>query len=151
MMQNTGRELEWNDTIENDGEFTLLPAGDYDFEVMEFERGRHNGSDKVPPCSKAIVHIKVSAPDGSSTTIKNQMLLYSTLEWKLCEFFTSIGKRRRGEKLRMDFAGAVGCKGRCKVGIRKWTNDKGDEIESNEIKTFYEPPEDAPIFEQGKF
>lgn len=150
--QNEGYELGWESTIEKDNDFVLLPAGDYDFEVMTYERARHGGSDKIPPCNKAIVHIKVSSPEGS-TTIKHQLLLYSSLEWKLCEFFTAIGKRKKGEKLKMDFNGAIGCKGRCKVGTRKWLSNNGQEMEGNQIETFYEPDEAvaAPTFQQGRF
>ena len=55
------RELDWNDTIEKDGdEFVLLPEGDYDFEVISFERGRHPGSEKLPPCNKATLSIKLT-------------------------------------------------------------------------------------------
>jgi hypothetical protein len=56
-MSTTGREYSWDDQIEKDSEFILLPEGDYDFEVMSFERGRHAGSDKLPPCNKAILAI----------------------------------------------------------------------------------------------
>ena len=59
------RELGWDDVIENDSpEFVILPDGDYDFEVVDFERGRHNGSEKLPPCNKAIVHIRIEGKEG---------------------------------------------------------------------------------------
>ena len=32
------RELDWEDEIENDSSFELLPAGDYDFTVKTIER-----------------------------------------------------------------------------------------------------------------
>ena len=61
------RELGWDEPIENEGpEFVILPEGDYDFQVVNLERGRHNGSDKLPPCNKAIVHIKIEGPEGES-------------------------------------------------------------------------------------
>ena len=47
-MSEMERELDWNDEIEKDSDFTLLPEGDYDFTVESFERGRHPGSDKLP-------------------------------------------------------------------------------------------------------
>lgn len=57
------RELDWDDEIEKDGpEFTMLPEGDYDFTVTGFDRERHPGSAKLPPCNKAVVHIRVDAP-----------------------------------------------------------------------------------------
>ena len=133
------RELGWDDVIENDSpEFVILPDGDYDFEVVDFERGRHNGSEKLPPCNKAIVHIRIEGKEGISI-IKHQLFLHTITEGMLCAFFTGIGQRQKGERLKMNWNAVVGSKGRCKVGIRKWTNDEGKEMTFNEIKKFYEP------------
>ena len=66
-MQNTAvnEELEWNGTLTEDAqEYVLLPAGDYDFTVDSFDRGRHGGSEKLPPCNKAILKIRITAPQG---------------------------------------------------------------------------------------
>jgi len=72
------RELDWDDQIEDDGpEFIILPPGDYDFEVTDFERGRHQGSDNLPPCNKAIVYLRIEGKEGA-TTIKHQ--LFSTYQ-----------------------------------------------------------------------
>ena len=46
--QNTERELNWDDTIEKDNQFVLLPEGDYNFTVESFDRARHPGSEKIP-------------------------------------------------------------------------------------------------------
>ena len=46
------RELNWDDEISQESEFTTLPAGDYDFEVIKFERCLISGyqtAQKVPP------------------------------------------------------------------------------------------------------
>jgi len=143
------RELGWDDVIENDSpEFVILPDGDYDFEVVDFERGRHNGSEKLPPCNKAIVHIRIEVKEGISI-IKHQLFLHTITEGMLCAFFTGIGQRQKGERLKMNWNAVVGSKGRCKVGTRKWTNDEGKEMVFNEIKKFYEP--EAKGFTPGKF
>lgn len=142
MNENTERELGWDDEIENDSpDFVILPEGDYEFEVTGYERARHGGSEKLPPCNKAIVKIKIDAPEGT-TTINHNLFLYSKVEGLLCSFFTSIGHRKKGEKLKMNWNAVTGCKGRCKLGIRKWKSEKdGREYQSNEIKKFYEPDE----------
>ena len=47
MQQEQGRELNWNDTIVNDGEnfdFILLEPGEYSFSIAKFERGRFRGA-----------------------------------------------------------------------------------------------------------
>lgn len=138
--QTTDRELEWNDTIEHDGEeFILLPEGDYDFEVISFERGRHNGSEKLPPCNKATLLIRVTAADGKSCTLQHNLFLHTKCEGMLCAFFTAIGQRKHGEQLSMNWNMVPGSKGRCKVGIHNWTGKDGEQKQSNQIKKFYEP------------
>lgn len=128
----------WEDTIENDSSFTLLPEGDYDFEVLKFERGRFNGSAKMCACPMAILTIKCTG-NGESTVITHNLMLNKKMEWKLCEFFTGIGDRKHGEPLRPNWSGITGKKGRCKLGIREWIGNDGSTKQSNEITKFYEP------------
>ena len=150
-MENKGHELDWNGQIENDSpDFVTLDEGDYEFEVIEFERARHQGSDKLPPCYKAILHIKIEAPKGTAV-IKHNLFLHSITEGMLCAFFTAIGQRKKGERFIMNWNKVVGGRGRAKVGIRKWTNSEGNELTFNEIKKFYEPANDVKNFEPGRF
>lgn len=136
------REFDWNDSIENDGqEFVLLPEGDYDFEVTGFERARHGGSEKLPPCNKAILTIKLIGNDGQGTSVKHNLFLHSKTEGMLCAFFTAIGQRKKGEKITMNWNAVIGAVGRCKVKVRNWKNQNGEEKQSNEIAKFYEPKE----------
>ena len=151
-MSDLGHELSWDDEIQHDSpDFVVLPDGDYDFEVIDFERARHPGSAKLPPCNKAIVHIKIEGKEGISI-IKHQLFLHTITEGLLCEFFKGIGQRKRGEKVSMNWNAVVGATGRAKVGHRKWTNDEGREMVFNEIQRFYEP-EEAPAksFQPGRF
>lgn len=137
------RELGWDDVIENDGpDFVLLPEGDYDFEVTKFERGRHNGSEKLPPCNKAIITLKIEGKEGIAVVTHN-LFLHSKCEGMLCAFFTAIGQRKHGEALKMNWNNVMGAKGRLKLGIRKWKGNDGTEYTSNDVKKFYEPKADA--------
>lgn len=152
--QVNGSELGWDGVIENDGsEFILLPEGDYDFEVVDFERARHAGSDKLPPCNKAVVQLKIDAPEGTAF-IKNNLFLHTQTEGLLCAFFTAIGQRKKGERVTMNWNAVKGSRGRCKLGIRTWTSKSGEEMQSNEVKRFLEPEEgDLPKagFQAGRF
>ncbi len=143
------RELGWDDTIEHDNEFILIPEGDYDFKVLSFERARHPGSAKLPPCNKAILNIEINAPEGR-TLIKHNLFLHTKCEGMLCAFFSSIGQRKHGEQMRMNWNTVAGATGRCKVGIHAWTKDDGSEGKSNDIKRFYEK-EEKPNFTPGAF
>ena len=150
MTNNQGHELGWDDQIEKDGsDFIVLPEGDYDFVVTEFERGRHPGSEKLPPCNKAVVHLKIEAPEGT-TIIKHNLFLHTITEGMLCAFFTGIGQRKRGERVTMNWNAVVGSTGRAKLVIQNWTNDKGEVIPMNKVKKFYEPAE-SKGFEAGRF
>lgn len=157
MSDNQGYEIGWDDQIEKESpEFVVLPEGDYDFEVTDFERGRHGGSDKLPPCNKATVHIKIEGSEGISI-IRHNLFLHSITEGMLTAFFTGIGQRRKNEKVKMNWNAVIGSKGRVKIGIKKWTNDSGAEMTFNEIKKFYDPfdidstPGTQKGFEPGRF
>jgi len=131
------QEIGWGDTIEHDSEFVIVPEGDYSFTVTKFERARHNGSDKLPPCNKAVLTLEVS--DGvNSTLITHNLFLHRKTEGMLCAFFTAIGQRKHGEKLIPKWDQVVGATGTCKVGKRSWTGNDGSVRESNEIRRFYE-------------
>lgn len=151
MAENIERAFEWDDEIEHDGgSFLLLDDGDYTFSVTKFERGHHGGSEKIPPCNKAILSIAIETPEGTAT-INCNLFLHSKFEWKLCQFFTSIGQRQHGEKLKMDWSKVIGAIGRCKIGTRTWKKDDGSEGKSNEVLEFYEPADTTPAFKPGEF
>lgn len=139
-MTDQGYALGWDDQIEyTQGTFTVLPAGEYDFEVIDFERKRHPGSDRLPSCNKAELQIRVTAPNGESTTVYHNLFLHTRTAGFLSEFFVAIGHMKKGETIRMNWNQVVGARGRCRVGVRTWTGNDGQERQSNEIKKFLEP------------
>ena len=85
-----GRELGWDDEIEKGADYVLLPEGEYDFTIESFERGRFEGSDKAPACPRAELKVKVETPEGVCL-MNESLLLYDRMQWKLAEFFLSIG------------------------------------------------------------
>lgn len=148
-MSELDRELGWDDEIEKDsGDFLLLPEGDYDFVVESFERGRHNGSEKLPACNKAMLKLRIDTPDGTAL-INHNLFLHTKTEGMISAFFTSIGQKKKGEKIKMNWNAVIGAKGRCKVDIREWIGTDGEKRQSNEIKRFY--PFEEKKFEAGKF
>ena len=137
-MSEIERELGWDDEIEKDsGDFILLPEGDYDFTVESFERGRHPGSDKLPPCNKAILKLRINTDEGAAV-ITHNLFLHTKTEGMISAFFTSIGQKKKGEKIKMNWNAVIGASGRCKVGIRTWKGNDGEDHQTNEIKKFYE-------------
>lgn len=143
------RELGWDDAIENEGpQYVLLPEGEYEFTVVKWERGRFPGSDKLPPCPKATVTVNIKTPEGE-TNIDHQLFLHTKTEGLLCSFFTSIGQRKHGERITMNWNAVTGTKGRCKVTINTYEKD-GQKRQNNRISKFLEPAA-GTTFEQGKF
>jgi hypothetical protein len=152
MSTDNGHELGWNDAIENDVSFNLLPSGEYPFEVIAFERGRHTPKPdgKLPACNKAIISLRIDGGDLGETTVKHNLFLHSSCEGLLCEFFRAIGARKHGERLVMDWNKVIGGKGRCKIGIRKGSNGN----DYNEVKSLLDPADankPGTGFKRGEF
>lgn len=154
------REYNWDDEIVKDSEFTLIPEGDYNYTVVAFERGRHEGSEKLPPCNKAIITLRIDLGNGSTQELKHNLFLHSRCEGLLSAFFTSIGQKRKNEPLKMNWNAVIGAKGRCKISTRTWKGKSGEDMQSNDVKKFYAPddashnqtsPQNGGVFTPGKF
>ena len=134
---NTPHELGWDDEITNDSGRILLDEGDYQFTVTAFERARFPGSAKIPPCNKAVLTLSVECPGGPAP-VKYDLILYSTMEWKLSEFFRAIGQKKHGEPLRPRWNELVGSRGRGHFKPRTYTKKDGSEGKANDVEKFYD-------------
>ena len=148
MNETTGRELDWDEEIEyTENSFTLLPAGDYDFTIERFDRGRSKGEGKLPPCKMVTVYFILHAPDGQETTVRENYILHTSLEWKLSELFCGVGLLKAGEKLRMNWPALPGLTGRAKVSQQPGFKDP--EKKFNRIERLY--PKQPAKFTPGSF
>lgn len=133
----------WDDEIEKEDAFTILPEGDYWFRIMKVEKGRYDGGEKISACPKAIVEFEVTSQSGDTVKITENFLLHQKMEWKLSQFFAAIGMKAKGEKLRMNWSPAIiGKTGICKVIVHTYTKD-GSERQTNRIDKLY-PSYDQP-------
>lgn len=134
-----GRELEYGCEISQESQFIDIPDGTYDFKVESIERGRHNGSAKIPACNKMIVHLIIFLPSGDEGRIQEQLIMWSSLEWKIAQFFTSIGLKKKGEPLPPCnwFTECPGRRGRCKIKHQADQNDPSKKYAH--VDTFLEP------------
>ncbi len=144
-MSDMNRELDWNDEIKEESSFVLLPEGDYLFEVESFERGRSKGTANVPASKMAILKIKILSDLGQCQITYN-LILHSKLEWKLSEFFMSIGQKKKGEPLKMNWQFVTGARGKCHVCQEPYNGNV-----YNKISKFLVPGEEKPSFTSGKF
>lgn len=139
-----GYELGWDDEISQESTFVLLEEGDYRFKVANFERGRHTGSARLPACNKAILTLDIFDAAGRKlTSMQHNLFLHSSVEGMISAFFLSIGLKKHGEPLKMNWGTVTGAEGWCHVYVDKWTNDKGEEKQNNKIKYFLDPEEAA--------
>ena len=159
MAENIERNLDWDDTIEKDSDFELLPAGDYAFTVESVERGRYEPKEgaKLPPCNQATVNLRIEY-NGNTVTVQHRLFLHSRCEGMLKGFFVGIGQGKKNEPLKMNWAAVPGSKGRCKIGIREWTSrSSGETMQGNEVKRFYEYDQSkqyaqsTPGYQAGRF
>lgn len=140
-----GTALGWDDefTADISTPNPQLPEGDYWFEVVKLERARHPGSDKTPPCNKAIVTFRILAPQGEA--IVSDQFFVIDLDWaqrKNTSLFASIGFASRedvenGRKIKPHWSNEIaGRRGVCHIAPRTYTKD-GTQHTVNDLKTLY--------------
>jgi hypothetical protein len=126
--------FDWDSEIESDGqEFITVEPGDYTFTVTKVERQEYPGNGgKIPACKLAIVSGEIDVPKGKAT-FRERLYLCSSFEWKLSAFFRCLGMKKHGEKLRMDFNGAIG-----KRGMAAFKPEEYNGNTYNKIDKFYD-------------
>lgn len=140
MEMNSGRILGWDETFVDEGsskKYIVLEKGDYPFVVRDFKRGTYKGSAKIPQCPCAEVTLEVQTKNGTAE-VKYNMPLYSTMQWKIANFFLAVGMRKHEDPVVMDFNGAIGRHGCGAFYNRPWTGNDGKEKFSNEVDELYE-------------
>lgn len=153
MTMNANNEMDllgWDDEVEEGSPFVLLPAGNYPFTVTNVERGIYEppaGRDsKIPNnCPKAVVTCQFTTETGETTTLTENFFLYKKMQWKINQFFTSIGAQKSADgKVKMNWGAVFGATGNAKVIINSYKDTKtGEDRQNNRIDTFNEPTQQA--------
>lgn len=144
---NTDRALGWNDEIQNDGDYSHIPDGEYNFKILKFERSRHDGHGKLPACNKAILNVEVYDDDGRTLgKLNHNLFLHSKTEGLLCQFFRSIGARKSGERLVMDWNKVPGSQGRLIIKNNEMpsSKDPSKKVTFCNVDRFLDPQEATP-------
>lgn len=133
-------EYSWDTPIEDvpEPEFTVLPEGDYDFTVLKVERSRTKEKPGSPACNMAILTLQAKAPDGQTVTVTDYLVLRSSLQWKLSQFFKAIGQMPEGAKnFRMNWGAVPGAHGRCHLYVDEWQpSNGGEKRKNNKVKSY---------------
>ena len=148
------RSFDWDDTIENDGqEFIILPEGDYVYTVTGFERAYQNSTPKIPGgCNKAILTLEVKTAAGTAVFNTN-LLLYSSIIFRVAAFFRSIGLKKHGEPLKMNWPAIIGKKGMAHIKPRTYTGNDGQERTTNDVVRWidYDPAKMEEVQSRANF
>jgi hypothetical protein len=115
----------------------LLPVGDYDYEVVNMERDRFKGSDKLSACPVAVLQIRCVNEQTSGIGLC-RLYLNSKMIWHITEFFKSCGlipaDAPEGTEFSMRlFEQVVGRTGKVRVTITKNERD-GSTYKSNSFR-----------------
>lgn len=129
------KEFGWDDTIEYDSpEFINLAPGDYWYTVESFERQRHTPSpnntskNPLPPCNKAVLKLKIETSEGLAYATHN-LFLHSRTEGMLSAFFGSIGQKKHGEALKMNWTSVIGSVGVASFKNREYRGNIYNEVD----------------------
>ena len=137
--------LGWDDEVEEGSPFVLLPEGNYPFTITGLEKGIYekpaNRESKIPAnCPKATVTLEFSTPTGEKSTLTENFYLYKKMQWKINQFFTSIGAPKNPEgKVKMNWGTVLGAKGAASLVVNDYTDRSGNPAQNNRIKDFLEP------------
>nr|DAE52129.1 MAG TPA: Protein of unknown function (DUF669) [Caudoviricetes sp.] len=137
--------LGWDDEVEEGSPFVLLPEGNYPFTITGLEKGIYekpaNRESKIPAnCPKATVTLEFTTSTGEKSTLTENFYLYKKMQWKINQFFTSIGAPKNPEgKVRMNWGTVLGAKGAASLVVNDYTDRSGNPAQNNRIKDFLEP------------
>lgn len=137
--------LGWDDEVEEGSPFVLLPEGNYPFTITGLEKGIYekpaNRESKIPAnCPKATVTLEFITPTGEKSTLIENFYLYKKMQWKINQFFTSIGAPKNPEgKVKMNWGTVLGAKGAASLVVNDYTDRSGNPAQNNRIKDFLEP------------
>lgn len=159
-MANTEEKiLDWDDEIQDDGEYSgeenvVLPEGNYDFEVIKTEQAWFDGSAKMPACNMAKVYLRIDGGDLGKALCVDQIYLLERMEWKASAFLRAIGLKKHGEPVAWrQLTHCDGEKGRCKIYVDDYKGKDGETKQSNKVKNFFDKEEQQlkKAFKKGAF
>lgn len=111
-----GREIGWDDEVENVPSFVDIEDGEYDFFVDHFERAKvSNDNSKYIGQNMAVIYCNIQAP--GDPQLKTSIIMNTKFQWKLSQFFISIGQMKNEDnaKVRPNWNMIGGSRGRCRI------------------------------------
>lgn len=120
---NIGQELSWDDEVENTSSSVDIEDGEYGFIVDHFERSKVGGDGKYAGQNMAVIYCNILVP--GDPQLKTNIILNTKFQWKISQFFISIGqmKNEEGARLKPNWNMVGGSRGRCRIEHKPNYND----------------------------
>ena len=91
------QDLDWDDglTAEDEGDdFEVLPVGESEFEVVDFEKTFSKSDKKMAKITLEIVY------NGMKFKVWDYLVLTQNMAWKIASFFEALGLKKKGTELK---------------------------------------------------
>lgn len=138
-MNEENQVIGWGDSFQaEESSFKLLPAGEYDFVVIGFERKIYDGnSSKIQNGTPyAEITVKIYGAEGE-TEVTDRLYMMVKWQWKLTQFFAGIGQAPViGQAFSPNWNAVVGSRGKAKVSINEYTKRDGSQGKNNQIDEY---------------
>lgn len=140
MNTSDNERLDWNsETSQEAKEFTILPENTVvDFTVVGFERATTAKGDNM-----AKLTLRCRTSDGLEATLRENLVLLRSCEWRINQFLTCVGLRKHGERSVPKWNLVNGSHGKARLGVESWQGKDGKTYSGNVIKSYLEPEEFA--------
>ena len=128
----TDQEFTWDSEIQEESEFIVLPTGEYDFTVINFERDYYEPGEKskIPACPMAKLKLKIMY-EGKEVIIVDRLYITKKMEGMLGSFFRCLGFKKKNEPVKMVWDKVPGATGRAKINKKIYNGN-----ESNNVKQY---------------
>ncbi len=124
--------LSWDAIIEDEGTggWEPLEPGEYDFEVVNYNR--KFAKDNTTPVLELILLV-------NGREVKDWLHFKKKAEWKISQFLICIGMKKHGEPSQVKFDELIGSKGRCQITVSTFRKNDGSEGKGNNVGNYIEP------------
>lgn len=151
--QNYTGALSWDSEISQESSFTLLPEGTYKFTIEKMERSQytpspHSSIRDVSPMAE--LTLRIASPEHGETSIKENLILHTKMEWKISELLLAIGQKKKGEPTQPNWSQIPMSEGWAEVEVNEYTNKDGQDRKNNRVKRFI-PLDEAPQQQQPTY
>lgn len=136
------QDLDWDDglSVEEEGyEFEVLPVGEYEFEVVDFEKTFSKSDKKMAKITLEIVY------NGMKFKVWDYLVLTQNMAWKIASFFEALGLKKKGTELKqMPWNQIMEKTGRVKIKHEEYNGQTSAKVDRY-IPSIASEADDSPL------